>query len=165
MPVSPGLEDSEAPARWKQFKETVCRVRGVFHDVPGPLPSYGAVLALYRVQRGSNNLFCSPYSTLQSRSVLLGCSSKPNSDGGAQDGLDDCSVELKQQLLGQTMFPQEPKKVHLPLGLFEDGADVLFPLQVLRDDCAQESEVLHSGHRAAEDCEGGQSGGMSPKIN
>ena len=165
MPVSPGLEDSGAPARQKQFKETVCRVRGVFYDVPCPPLSSGAAQVRDRGQRASDNMFCSPYSALQFCSVLLGCSSEPNSDGGTQDGLDDCSVELQQQLLGQTMFPQEPKKVHPLLGRFVAGADVLFPLQILRDDRAQESEALHGGHRAAEDCEGGHSGGMSPKIH
>ena len=74
---------------------SVCRVRGVFHDVPCPLPSSGAVQVLDRGQRGSDSEFCSPYSTLQSCSVL-GCSSKPNRDGGAQDRLYDCSVELQQ---------------------------------------------------------------------
>ena len=68
---------------------------------------------------------------------------------------------MQHQLLGQTMFPQEPKKVHPLLGLFEDGEDVLFPLQVLRDDRAQESEALHDGHRAAEDSEGAEWGDVS----
>jgi len=163
VPVSPGLEDSEVPARRKQLKGTICRVRGVFHDVPCCLPSSGAIQILDRGQRGSDVL-CSPYSTLQPCSVLLGCSSKPNSDGGAQDRLDDCSVEL-QQLLGQTMLLQEPKKVHPLLGVFEDRTDILFPLQNLRDNRAQESEALHDGHRAAEDCEGQQRGGISPEIH
>ena len=53
------------------------------------------------------------------------------------------------------MCPQELQEVPLLLCPLEDGADILLLLQILRHDCVQESEVLHGGHRAAEDCEGG----------
>lgn len=60
--------------------------------------------------------------------------------------------------MGQTMF-QEPKVVHSLLGLLENGSDVLLQFQILRDGHPQESEALHSRHRAAQDCEGVRVGG------
>ena len=62
------------------------------------------------------------------------------------------------------MFPQGPQEVHLLLGPLDDGADILLPLRILTDDCSQESEVLYSGQRAAEDCEEGHGGEMFPKV-
>ena len=155
MPACPGPQSSEALAGWEQFKKSVSRVSGVPHNVFCSPLSPRAVKVLDGGQGDTNDALSSPHSALQFRSVLSVGSSKPHSDGGAQNGLDDCSVELQQQLRGQSMSPQEAQEVHPLLGLLEDGADVLLPLQILRDDRAQESEALHSGHRAAEDCEGG----------
>ncbi len=50
------------------------------------------------------------------------------------------NVELYQQLLCQVELPQLAKEVQPPLGLFQNGLDVIVPLQVLKNCGAQESE-------------------------
>ncbi len=50
------------------------------------------------------------------------------------------NVELYQQLLCQVELPQLAKEVQPLLGLFQNGLDVIVPLQVLKNCGAQESE-------------------------
>lgn len=64
--------------------------------------------------------------------------SKPGSDGGAEDRLDYCGLELPQQL-GQ-------EDVHPLLGLFDDGGDGRSPLQVLGNSESQKSECFYTRH-------------------
>lgn len=69
-----------------------------------------------------------------------GCS-QPRSDGCAQHRLSDSSVEFNRQLIWQasSVAPES----HLRLCLFEDGADTIFPLRILRDDAPQKLEGSH----------------------
>ena len=58
--------------------------------------------------------------------------------------LDDCSVELDQQLLMQVVLPELTQEVHPLLGVFDDCVDVGFPLQVPGDCESQKPEGFHS---------------------
>ncbi|KAK3517474.1 hypothetical protein QTP70_012441 [Hemibagrus guttatus] len=75
-----------------------------------------------RMGRGTNDFFfcCSSYCLLQSVPVLFCGCTKPETDGCAQDKFNGCIVELYQQLLWQTIFPQLAQKVYPLLGLFEE---------------------------------------------
>ncbi len=59
----------------------------------------------------------------------------------------------------------EAKEVQPLLGLFNNGLNVIVPLQVLRDGAAQESEWLHCSHSAVHDGEWGESRGVSPEVH
>ena len=82
--------------------------------------------------------------------------SKPDSDGCAENRLNDCSVKLDQQLLRQVVLPELAQEVHPLLGLFDDCIDVWLPLQVLGDCGTQKPEGFHSRHSAVQYGEGGQ---------
>lgn len=71
--------------------------------------------------------FCSPGCQFKSLPVLSGAQSKSNSDGCAENSLDDCSIELDQQHLRQVELPELLQEVHplLVLGLFDDWMPTL----------------------------------------
>ncbi len=64
---------------------------------------------------------------------------EPDSYWRAEDGFNDGSVELFQQLLWEVELPQLAKEGQLLLGLFHHGLNVIVPLQVLRNCGGQES--------------------------
>ena len=75
-------------------------------------------------QVGTDKLFCRPDCPLESFPIQFGGRSKPDSYGSAENRLDDCSVELDQQLLRQVVLPEQTQEVHPLLGLLDDGVDV-----------------------------------------
>ena len=97
---------------------------------------------LYMWQVAADHLFSISDDTLQSAPVFDGSSSVPDGDGGGEDGLYDGGVEVHHHGLWQVELFQLPQEVHPLLCLFGDAADVLLPLEVLADDCAQEAEGL-----------------------
>ena len=95
------IESSITPARGEKFKQLMCRVWRVCRDVNGPFPDSGWVQVLDGGQFNTNDSLCSPDCPCQSVLVLFGGWSKPDDDGGAENRLNYCRVELEQQLLGQ----------------------------------------------------------------
>lgn len=75
---------------------------------------------------------------LQSALVLGSNCSEPDGDGGGEDGLNNGSVELHHYSLWQLL-----QEVHPLLGFGDEGADVQLPLEVQRDDGAEELNALH----------------------
>ena len=106
-------------------------------------------------QVGTDKLFCRPDCPLESFPIQFGGRSKPDSYGRAEKRLDDCSVELDQQLLRQVVLPELAQEVYPLLGLFDDCFDVWLPLQVLGDCGTQKPEGFHSRHSTVQYGDGG----------
>ena len=124
----------------------MARVGGVSHDLSCPPQRPGVVQGLEGGQWTANHPLCSTYHPLQLGKVFYSCSGEPGDDGVSEDGLNNGCVELGHHGPRQPVLPQLPEKVEPLLGLFQEGHNVQFPLQVLGDGNAQELKGLHTVH-------------------
>ena len=137
----------------------------VHHDLPCTPQCPGGMQVLEGRQVAADHLFSISDDTLQSAPVFDGSSSVPDGDGGGEDGLYDGGVEVHHHGLWQVELFQLPQEVHPLLCLFGDAADVLPPLEVLADDCAQEAEGLHGDDWGVTQGDGGGWGCVPPEVH
>ncbi len=143
---------------------------GVQSDFASPFAHSGWVQFLKRGEGCTNESLSSPAYPLSSSEVRFGIWAEPDSYyiickmtkcyWRAEDGFNDCRVELFQQLRWQVELSQLLKEVQPLLGLFHNGLNVIVPLQVLGDGGAREPEWLHCSHSAVHDGEWGESRGL-----
>ena len=160
-----GLDRPQPLTGGEYFKEYMSGVGGVQHDLPCTPQCPGGMQVLEGRQVAADHLFSIADDTLQSAPVFDGSSSVPDGDGGGEDGLYDGGVEVHHHGLWQVELFQLPQEVHPLLCLFGDAADVLLPLEVLADDCAQEAEGLHGDDWGVTQGDGGGWGCVPPEVH
>lgn len=99
------------------------RVRRVSCDPTHTPPGPGGEQVPEGWEPAANHLLSSTHDALQSVFVPVCGAGEPHGDGGGEDGLNDCDVELHHRLCWQVEFLQLSKKVHPLLGLLNDGSD------------------------------------------